>query len=102
MKELYKQAIMQAVDECTDLGLLDFIWKLLEDAAPTTPDPAEQITLEVKYNENYSRDTRQHGPVAGQVLRRAAHPKKNLGRMGSRSAELPGVCGGADSLQSAA
>lgn len=102
MEELYKQAIMRAVDECNDLELLDLVWKLLDDAAPNTPDPVEPITLEVKCNANYSRNQRQRRDVPLCVLRSAEHPKKNTGKMGAWRAELPGVCGGADSLQSAA
>lgn len=102
MERLYKQAIMQAVDDCTDLEMLDLVWKLLADAAPTTPDPVEHITLEVKYNGNYSRDQRQRRDVPLRVLRSAEHSKKNTGKMGAWRAELPGVRGGADCLQSAA
>ena len=102
MKELYMQNITQAVDECHDLELLDLVWKLLSDAAPTTPDPVEPVTLEVKCNANYSRDKRQHGPVTNQIRSSAWCSAPHHAVVGNRRAELPEVCGGADCLQSAA
>lgn len=38
MKEFYKQAIIEAVDGCTDVDLLDFVWKMLLTANPQPTD----------------------------------------------------------------
>lgn len=101
MEETYKQAIMRAVDECNDMELLDFVWMLLDDAA-TSPDPVEPTKLEVRCNANYQRDQRQHRPVTNQIRGGAWRSAPHHAVVGNRRAELPGVCGGADSLQSAA
>ena len=38
MKDFYKQAIMEAVNDCTDIDLLDFVWKMLLTACPQPAD----------------------------------------------------------------
>ena len=99
--EFYKIQIADAVDRCTDVSLLDLVLKLLLEStkAPTTPSPS---ALEVKTDENNQRDQRVHRAVPLRVLRAAEHSQANAGKMGTRRAELPGVCGGADCLQGAA
>lgn len=38
MKEFYKQAIMEAVDICTDIDMLDLAWKLILSECPQPAD----------------------------------------------------------------
>lgn len=98
-REFYKSIIMEAIDDCWDTDLLDLVYKLLtaeQDAGPTSP------VMEVIKSADNSRDTRRIRPIPLQVLRTAGHTQKNPGEVGTRRAELPGLCGGADCLQSAA
>ena len=101
MKNYYRDAILEAIDCCEDTSLLDLVLKLLLDSSGA-PVPAAPVALEVKINANYSRNSRLHGAVPVQVRGRAAHPGQNRAGVGDRWTELPGVCGGADCLQSAA
>lgn len=101
MKEYYRDAILEAVDVCEDISLLDLVWKMLLDGAGA-PGPAELIALEVRNDANDPRDQGRHGAVPVQICSRAAHPHKDHSKLGNRWAELPGVCSGADCLQSAA
>lgn len=101
MKDLYKQAILEAVDNCTDTNLLDLVWKLLIDGA-VSPTPSNVIALEVRTDANHSRDTQKHGAVTSQICGRAAHPRPLHPKMGNRREQLPKLCGGADSLSRAA
>ena len=102
MKDVYKAAINEAIDNCTDMGLLDLVWKMLTDEATCSPDPVPSITMEVKTYANNPRNSRSHGAVTGQVWKSVKHPAPNRAGLGNRREKLPGVCGGADSIQSAA
>lgn len=103
MKDLYKQAILEAVDSCTDTNLLDLVWKMLVNGAETpSPTPSNVIGLEVKRDADHSRDTQKHGTVTVQICGRAAHPRPIHSKMGNRREQLPELCGGADSLSRAA
>lgn len=100
MFDFYKTAISEAVDACEDLALLDLVWKMLASAKPTTP--AGCTALEVRTSANNSRDTRLHRDVAIQICGGSAHPDPIHSKVGDRSKQVPGVCGGADSLPRAA
>ena len=101
MKQLYKNAIMEAIDCCEDVDLLDLVWRLLQDAAGG-PMPSNVMTLEVKPDADHSRDTRKHGAVPVQICRRTSHPDQVHPKMGNRREQLSGVCGGTDSISRAA
>lgn len=99
MKNAYKKMILQAVENCHDLELLDLVWKILIEAEGA-PSP-DNTTQEVKYEDNKSHKG-VHRIIPVQVLRRAEHSSPDGAKMGDRWQQVPGVCGGADSLQSAA
>lgn len=101
MHDFYKTAILEAVEACEDMNLLDLVLKILQDSA-VSPDPVEPIRLEVIPSANNSRDKRLDRTVAIQICGGSTHPSENYSKLGNRRAELPGVCGRADSLQSAA
>lgn len=101
MREFYKTAILEAVEACEDMNTLDLVWKLLQDCAPA-PSPVEPTGLEVRSNANNSRDTRLHRAVSIQICRSATHTNSVNPKMGNRCKPVSAVCGGADSLPSAA
>ena len=101
MEHFYKDAILEAVDRCEDPGLLDLVLKLLLDSTGA-PRPSNMIALEVKTDADYSRNTRQHRTVPIQICRSTSYSDPVHPKMGNRGEQLPGVCGGADRLQSAA
>lgn len=102
MIESYRDKIMQLVDECADMSLLDFIWKTLLYSSGEGFDPGEAAAQEVERNEHNKGNTEQHGAVTIKVLRGAKHTDPHAAQMGARDKKLSGVRGGADRLQSAA
>ena len=50
MKNLYKKMILQAVENCHDLELLDLVWKILTEAEES-PSPNNK-PQEVKYEDD--------------------------------------------------
>lgn len=98
-KEFYKGLIMDAIDDCRDMELLDLVYKLLSAEQDAGPTPT---IMEVKKNADNSRDTKKHGAIAVQVLRGAGHTRPNITKMGDWGEPLPGLCGELDCLQSAA
>jgi hypothetical protein len=46
MKEFYKQAILEAVDLCTDISMLDLVWKLILSECPTRPADSNIVYIE--------------------------------------------------------
>ena len=102
MIEAYRDKIMQLVDECTDMSLLDFIWKTMLYSAGEGFDPGAAAAQEVERNGHNKGNKKQHGNVTVKVLRGAKHINPHVTQMGARDKEMPGVRGGADRLQSAA
>lgn len=101
MFEFYKTAIMEAVEVCQDADLLDLVWKMLLDSAKA-PSPIRPNVSGVKTDANNSRDKGLHRAVSIQICGSAPHTTPHSAGVGNRRAELPGVCGGADSLPRAA
>ena len=101
MREFYKTAILEAVEACEDINLLDLVYKILQDSVKI-PDPVEPIRLEVIPSANNSRDKRLHRTVPIQICGRVEGTTPHSAGVGNRRAELSAVCGGADSLPSAA
>ena len=101
MRDFYKNAIQEAVEACEDTNLLDLVWKLLHDCTPA-PNPVEPSGMEVRFNADHSRDTRLHRAVPIQICRSVKHSGQDHSKLGDQGTKLPAVCGGADSLQSAA
>jgi hypothetical protein len=101
MHDFYKTAILEAVNACEDINLLDLVWKMLQESAKI-PDPVEPLRMEVRTDADHSRDTRLHRAVSIQICGSATHSGQVYPKVGNRRAELSRVCSGADSLPSAA
>ena len=101
IKKLYKNMILEAVEDCADPGLLDLVYKILINGQASAPDPSP-LEMEVNYNADHQRDTKQHRPVAFRVLRSAEHTEAHTGEVGAGREKLSRVCGGFDSLSRAA
>ena len=101
MKDFYRAAIMEAIEACEDIGLLDLVWKMFQESA-TAPTPAGPTLLEVRKNADNTRDPRQHWAVPSQICNSATHPGPIHSKVGNRREDLPRVCGGVDSLPRAA
>lgn len=94
--------VVNAAEDCTDLDLLDLVWKLLLEAQPTPPPEANIVRLEVLNNVHDQGNTEQHGAVPVKVRGGVKHTRPNHTEMGAGRKSMPGVCGGADSLPRAA
>lgn len=101
MHNFYKSAILEAVNACEDTNLLDLVLKMLLESAKH-PGPVEPIKLEVTTNANHPGDKRLHRAIPIQICNDPTHPATHCSGVGNRREELPRVCGGADSLPSAA
>ena len=90
MKTLYKEKILQAVDECHDIDLLDLVLKMLL-TAEGSPSP-DIITQEVKYEDN-KRIMRIVPPVANGTCKTLRHPAQNNTKLAWRAKKPAGLCG---------
>lgn len=103
MKTYYKEQIMEQVEACLDVDLLDLILKMLVgENHEQHPGPICGAEMGVRFNENNPRDKRHHGAVPVEILRAIRNTNQNAATMGNRCTELPRVCGGADSVSRAA
>lgn len=89
MKNVYKEMILEAVDECHDIDLLDLVWKILIKAEGA-PSP-DNTTQEVKYEDN-TRTVRVVPLYADRTGEAVRHPAPNGARLAWRKKKPAGVC----------
>ena len=99
--EIMRQSVAEAAAECVDTDLLDLVWKMMLSAQPA-PTPDNIISLEVRNNVHYKGDKTEHRAVTVEVRGSVKYTRQDHTKVGNRRKSMPRVCGGADSLQSAA
>lgn len=88
MKNAYKEMILQAVENCHDLDLLDLVWKLLIDSEGA-PSP-NNTTQEVKYEDDKRvvRVIPNHADGAREAVRHTAPNNTKLAWRAKKPAEV--------------
>ena len=96
MIESYRDKIMQLVDECTDMSLLDFIWRTMLYSYGEGFDPGEAAAQEVERNEHDKGNMLSLSDYTDRTRKPLRDPAPNRARVVSRGKKAPTVCGADD------
>lgn len=92
LKDCYKEKIAEAVESCTDVELLDLVWKMLVDANVSDPTPTPSAP-EVKLIENYPRTVQRVRCNANRTVKEVRSPSQNDPRLARWPKNPAGLCG---------